>query len=52
MIKDRYRKHTFRMKLDNHPIFIKNRLKTVREDEFGYDAFGLKSLTKENLNII
>ena len=46
MIQDRYRKHTFKMKLDNHPVFIKNRLKTVRKDEFGYDAFGLKNLIK------
>ena len=34
------------MKIDNHPVFIKNKLKTVRKDEFGYDAFGLKYLTK------
>jgi hypothetical protein len=46
MIQDRYRKHTFKMKIDNHPVFIKNKLKTVRKDEFGYDAFGLKYLTK------
>ena len=42
MIQDRYRKHTFKMKLDNHPVFIKNRLKTVRKDEFGYERLGSK----------
>lgn len=46
MIQERYKKHVFKMDIDKHPVFIKNKLKKVSSDQFGYDAFGLKNNTK------
>ena len=31
------------MHIENHPKYIKEKLKNLTEDQFGYSAFGLKS---------
>ena len=49
MIKERYAKHTFSLKKDRHPIFMKERLKTLQKGQFGFDAFGLKGNTERHL---
>ena len=41
-IAKRYPKHSFRMKIDDHPKFIINKLKNIEEEHFGYNAFNLK----------
>lgn len=46
MVKDRYPKHNFNIKIDNHPKYIKERLKSLNKDQFGYDVFGLKEQNK------
>jgi len=46
MIQERYKKHVFKMDIDKHPVFIKNKLKKISSDQFGYDAFGLKNNTR------
>ena len=46
MIKKRYTKHTFQIKDSEHPKYIKERLINVSNDEFSYDAFGLKNNIK------
>ena len=46
MIEERYKKHTFQLKDNDHPIYIKNRLLNVTKDQFSYDAFGLKNSIK------
>jgi len=46
MIKNRYCKHTFKIKPQEHPKYIKNKLLNLQEDQFAYSAFGLKDLTK------
>ncbi len=46
MIKNRYRKHIFRSNISKHPKFIVNRLESLKKDQFGYSAFGLKENTK------
>jgi hypothetical protein len=48
MIQDRYRKHLFKSKLKNHPIYIQDKLKKLNEDQFGFSAFGLKDKVKLN----
>ncbi len=42
----RYPKHSFKLNLDEHPVFIRNKLSTIEEDQFGFDAFGLLNRTK------
>jgi hypothetical protein len=42
MIKIKYKKHALKMEIENHPKFIKNRLANIGEDQFGFNAFGLK----------
>ena len=48
MVKIRYSKHLFKKKIDNHPIFIKEKLNNLNSQQFGFSAFGLKNNTKFN----
>ena len=48
MIQERYTKHLFNTKLINHPTYIQDKLKNLNEDQFGYNAFGLKDTVKLN----
>tara|TARA_X000001036_G_scaffold383322_1_gene376574 strand:- start:256 stop:1050 length:795 start_codon:yes stop_codon:yes gene_type:complete len=43
MIEDRYSYHYLKMKIDNHPKYIKNRLRNIPDDQFGSNLFGLIS---------
>ena len=49
MIELKYKKHTLKMKIDNHPKYIRERLKNLEPDQFGYDAFGMKNKINRNL---
>jgi len=49
MIKQRYKKHIIKLKIEDHPKYIMNKLKTLSYGQFGYDGFGLKNQRKENL---
>ena len=42
-VKKKYPNHSNRIKLNNHPKYIKQKLKNLREDQFGYDMFGIKN---------
>ena len=46
MIKERYPKHTFKMKMRDHPKYMAPELGKLKEGQFGFDAFGLKQNTK------
>ena len=46
MVKDRYKSHVFKVNIDSHPKFIKNKLQQINEDQFGYNAFGLDETLK------
>jgi len=46
MIKERYTKHTFKFKMKNHPKYICDDLYNLKQEEFGYSAFGLSEITK------
>ncbi len=48
MIKKRYKKHLFKVALNKHPSFIKNKLHNLNEKQFGHTAFGLKNNTSFN----
>ena len=50
MIESRYRKHIFKLKIEDHPKYFQPLLKDLSNDQFGYDLFGLKRTTKRNLN--
>jgi len=50
MVKDRYPKHNFRMKISNHPKYIRERLENINKEQFGYNAFGLKEKNKISMN--
>jgi len=49
MITDRYKKHVHKLSIDEHPIFIQNRLKKIDKNQFGYDGFGLRKNTNRFL---
>ena len=46
MIKERYAKHTFKINVENHPKYIKEKLANITENQFAYSAFGLKNSIK------
>jgi hypothetical protein len=48
MIREKYKKHTLKMKVDNHPKYIQNKLKSLSKEQFGYDAFGLQDELKRD----
>lgn len=45
-VKEKYKKHTHKIHLSNHPKYIKEKINNLNSDQFGFSAFGLKSSTK------
>ena len=45
MITDRYKKHTLKLNLSDHPKYIAKSIASLTKDQFGYNAFGLKDST-------
>jgi hypothetical protein len=48
-IENKYKKHTFKEKINNHPKYIKGSLLSLEDNQFGYDVFGLKNNTSFKL---
>lgn len=46
MVKQRYNFHIWKLKLTDHPTYIRDRLSDIQPDQFGYDVFGLKKTVK------
>ena len=46
MIEKKYKFHTNKINLSQHPTFIKKKLENLEIDQFGYDAFGLANNIK------
>lgn len=46
MIEKRYRFHTLKLKIKDHPKYIIQKLLDLDENQFGYNAFGLKENIK------
>ena len=44
MVSERYNKHFLKLKIEEHPKYIIQKLKNLTPDQFGYDAFGLKNI--------
>jgi len=42
MVEERYRLHTLKLKLNDHPKYIITKLKKLEKIHFGFNAFGLK----------
>ena len=49
MILKRYKFHVNKLKIDDHPKFIKETLNSLQDNQFGHSAFGLKDNTKRNI---
>lgn len=49
MIELRYKKHILKLNLNEHPIYIKDKLKKIKPNQFGFNAFGLKDKVKPDL---
>ncbi len=47
MIKKRYSYHYLRMKIENHPKYIINKLNDINEEQFGYNLFGIEENIKK-----
>ena len=51
--KEKINFHTHKIKIENHPIYLKDKLKEIKEDQFGFDGFGLeKEIKKPILNYL
>ena len=48
MVEERYRLHTLKLKLSDHPKYIIPKLKKLERIHFGYNAFGLKDNIKRS----
>lgn len=42
-VKNKYSNHSNKIKIKNHPKYIQQKLKNLKEDQFGYDMFGIKN---------
>ncbi len=40
-VTERYKNHTSKFDIDSHPVFIKDKLKSLKKGQFGFDLFGL-----------
>jgi len=47
-IKKKFSFHTNKINIDNHPKYIKEKLKNLSKDQFGFDGFGLDMPSKKN----
>ena len=49
MIELRYKKHIFKLKIEDHPKYFQSLINNLSKDQFGYDLFGLKYSTKRSI---
>ena len=49
MIIQRYKFHVNKLKIEDHPKYIKDTLSSIDKNQFGYSAFGLKDNIKRNI---
>jgi hypothetical protein len=48
MVSDRYKYHVHKLNINNHPIYIQDKLMDLNDDQFGHSAFGLKNTTRRS----
>ena len=49
MVEKRYKKHVNKLRIKSHPKYIREKLLSLQDDQFGHSAFGLKFTTKRNI---
>lgn len=49
MVKNKYKKHIYKLTIEKHPKFIKKSLLQINKSQFGYNAFGLKDTLEREL---
>ena len=47
-VEQKYRKHIYSIKLEEHPKYIQEKLSKLNENQFGYNCFGLKNTVKKD----
>ncbi len=48
MIEERYKKHIYRMPIDEHPSFMLEKISKLNNNQFGHNLFGLGETIKRN----
>ena len=48
MVNERFSKHVFKSSISDHPIFIQSKLKSLNENHFGFNLFGLNEKVKRS----
>ncbi len=48
MVNERFSKHVFKASISDHPIFIQSKLKSLNENHFGFNLFGLNEKVKRS----
>ena len=49
-IRIKYKKHTNKLRRQDHPKYMIEKISNIRSDQFGFDAFGLKDKTSRTIN--
>ena len=50
MIENRYKKHIFKVNIGDHPKFIQNKINSLNESQFGFNAFGLDNYINRSIS--
>jgi len=45
-VRKKHRNHIFKSNIKDHPVYIRNKLSNLENNQFGYDMFGYKKNTK------
>lgn len=48
MVMHRLPHHIFKKNINDHPVYIQNKLQNLNYEQFGYDCFGLLDQIKPN----
>ena len=49
MVENRFKNHVLKLKIEDHPKYIKEKLNNLDQTQFGYDLFGIKEKTKPGI---
>lgn len=49
MVENRFKNHVLKLKIEDHPKYIKEKLNNLDQTQFGYNLFGIKETTKPGI---
>ena len=49
MVENRFKNHVLKLKIEDHPKYIKEKLNNLDQTQFGYNLFGIKDRTKPGI---